>query len=870
MHLDKNIATIEKLSVNLADKIKTANCTFAEIIKQKNGKNNLLIRKHSRPTLVYPEKNTLKTAQLLSSQKIFFKDTATVLIGIGLGHTAYEILRKMDKGHKLVIVEPVLGILKYAFQQYDFSKYLKDGSFYIATSKEEVAHLLAICDNIYVRQDWLTVTEPYVMMCEEYKEVGQYTIEVLNQIRCNTGTVMGAGHIIAENDIKNLPYVIRHRGVIDLKNKFKGKPAISVNTGPSLAKNIHLLKEVQDKVVIIAVAQSLRILLAYGIKPDFICTVDYGKVNEEHFKGLYDEKDVNLVCLNRTYAPIIKKWQGTKFIAGTPCPGFQDFTSVLQAKGFIEQGGSVSHMNLGLALHMGCDPILVIGQDFAYSSDNKSHIEHADASGKVEVKDGMLKWKVKDPRSSIKKGTHEMGQALYVEGFFGDDIMTNAGLASFIVAFEGIIAGKENKVIDCTEGGAYKKGTIRMTLETAINKYLQKTVNKSIIEPLKTLQPDYEQLIKDTTGILKTDIDNLNEIITNVDKGLETVSDIRNLIKKRKRSKDKEKVTKEIEMLLTKNANYSKQASIASSKNNLMSVSLFNASRQIQSRHLKVDDKNAHKIDKQDNLEIRINRNELILKAAKDSAEKLLPLYRKSLNTLERYLSTNDETLLCDYKPESINLKDADKYFKIGNWAHPLVDAEKAKAERNTFAFTNDIQKILYTATQMRNKSIKEQQEKAIKERRQDLLDYNELCEKAYKSGRDGKDFTASLNYLKKAEKLFNDKHKARWGLATTYYKLNNIDKACEYYDGLVKDFPEYLQFEFERGVIYLEKDIQQGMKHLQKLLAKTEYYDYFLFDLAKLYNSNGMPDKAKVALKTYVKKYPGNYQAKEMMDKLK
>ena len=87
-----------------------------------------------------------------------------------------------------------------------------------------------------------------------------------------TGTVIGAGKEIAKNDIETFPYVVRHRGIAELQNLYKDKPAILVNTGPSLQKNIHLLmnKEVREKCIIISIAQALRILLAYGIEPNFI------------------------------------------------------------------------------------------------------------------------------------------------------------------------------------------------------------------------------------------------------------------------------------------------------------------------------------------------------------------------------------------------------------------------------------------------------------------------------------------------------------------------------------------------------------------------------------------------------------------------
>jgi len=266
---------------------------------------------------------------------------------------------------------------------------------------------------------------------------------------CNTGTIAGAaGGIIADNDIACMPYVLRHRGVNELKGLYKDKPAICVSTGPSLAKNIHHLINLKDRAIIICVGQAIRPLLAYGIRPDFACTVDFGEVNIGHFKGLLD-CNIPLVTINRTYAPLLKAWQGPKFIAATPVPGYESMaTGILTDKGFIEAGGSVAHLSFGLAQLLGCSPITMIGQDLALS--DGSHIPLADASGNVTVDEkGLISWEVKDPRCSLsgKDKSYSMGAVHYVPAYYGGMVATNMGLASFLTVFESMIEryNSENK-----------------------------------------------------------------------------------------------------------------------------------------------------------------------------------------------------------------------------------------------------------------------------------------------------------------------------------------------------------------------------------------------------------------------------------------
>jgi hypothetical protein len=396
MNYNKNIEAIKKNNEKLAAWIDSqVETDWANLIEHK-GKYNLSIKQNGTIQTAYKLNNPAKDAIDITKKLPFPKDCSTVVIGIGIGHLLYQILKRKEKDHKVIIIEPIGHLIKLAFQVYDFSKWIKNQTLFICTLKEDVVFCINYLDSMFVIQDWFVIAEKYITDRIEYAQISVYATEVINQLRCNTGTIMGAGYEMASNDIKNLPYIIRERGIEELRDKYKDMPAILVSTGPSLQKNVHLLKDKQDKVVIIAVAQALRILLAYDITPDFICTVDFGDINYGHFKGLMDSK-VPLIALNRTYAEILKDWKGIKYICASPQPGFQDTcTTILKDKGAVDQGGSVAHLCFGAAVHLGCNPIAFIGQDLALS-DDKSHIELVDHGGDVKIENGQIKWKVKDP-----------------------------------------------------------------------------------------------------------------------------------------------------------------------------------------------------------------------------------------------------------------------------------------------------------------------------------------------------------------------------------------------------------------------------------------------------------------------------------------
>lgn len=441
---NKNLKALQDINPELATKLieLKEECDWIIPIKSQNGNLNILVKRGGGEFLPgYSMENPSKEGDDAAKTMLLYKQNISVVVGMGVGYLVNSILKKSEKEHRIVVVEPVLPMVKIALHNFDFFNAIMKKELIIVTSADQVVLVLQILAGQLMIEGWNMTTDKYTTnRPEEYNKLITITAESLNQILCNTGTIAGAaGGIIADNDISCLPYVIRHRGVEELKGLFRDKPAILVSTGPSLSRNIHHLIDIKDRVIIIAVGQALRVLLAYNIRPDFISTVDFGEVNIGHFKGLMGS-GVPLTTINRTYAPLLKEWQGPKFIAATPVPGFEEMASgILTKKGFIEAGGSVAHMCLGLAQLLECNPVIFIGQDLALGEN--SHIPLADAMGKVGItEDGQIIWKVEDHRCTLHgEKAHSMGPVHTVPGYWGKPVLTNLGLASFLTVFEELI-----------------------------------------------------------------------------------------------------------------------------------------------------------------------------------------------------------------------------------------------------------------------------------------------------------------------------------------------------------------------------------------------------------------------------------------------
>lgn len=862
---DNNLAAIEKINPSFYTKLKDnkENNQNIEFV----GKTNFLIKQGAKELLAYHKDNEFDPIDRSIEKIELHDDECTLQVGIGNGYMLYKLLKKAGKKHLIILIEPIIQFLNFAFESYDFSKFITNGNLIICSNKEELPGVLSFIESNRVVQLWHTVIENYtIFLPQYYSEITKIALDNINQIMCNTGTVMGAGSIIAENDIRNLPHIIKHRGIVEIKDIFKNKPAIVILSAPTVTKLLPQLidQKVRDKVIIIAIAQMLRPLLAFGIKPDFICTVDYGPVNYEHFDNLFYVEDIPLVALNRSYSEILKDWNGPKLIVTGFNPANENtIVEMLNKKGQLEQGGSVGHMAIGLAIHLGCNPIIHIGFDCAY--DKKVGLSHntlGDAVGKINFRDdGSLDWDVTDPNSPLKNENHKMGGIVYVPGYFGDPVPTNMGLASFVTAMENIFkAYPKIKFINSCEGGAKKKYCVQMSLKKALKDYCKNKIDKSKLKKYLNYSDTWEKDIEEAKRRLKWEIELFQkeiEICTLALKPLKLMRNAKNNVLKK---------------LLAENEKYAIKAQEIAKQSNILSLHIYKTSREIQRRDLKVNGKTSHLLKNQDDLEIRINRSKLILEAAKESSEKLKEIYIEVLEKLNNPIGKNFQPFIYENKKNKILIEIWEKLLENGNWARPLLESQDMMEFyiNNSGSFEYQQSRLIYfKALKMKEDCINEG---LLSPDLTNVIEYNNYIELSREVGLK-KDFKKVLFYLKKAIKLPVDIKEALWGLATTYHHIGKIGKSLKIYEKLIKMLPENKRFVFEYGQVMLMKDIQKGMDILKGVMNETHDFDSFYIRLAEL--EFGMENylEAKKLCQKYLEVYPystdGNKLLARILNKL-
>ncbi|EAI1147175.1 DUF115 domain-containing protein [Campylobacter jejuni] len=320
-----------------------------------------------------------------------------------------------------------------------------------------------------------------------------------------------------EQFVYNLPSMITHPSYKELLSKRKGisDTAIIVSTGPSLTKQLPLLKKYANKATIFCADSSYPILAKHGIKPDYVCMLERTEITAEFFNHDFGEfdKDIMFICAGVVHPKAIEylKGRNRKYLI---IPRYLYFPIYIKLKyfDFLYNTPSVAHMACYLSLHLNHKNIIFIGQDLAYAENGNSHPDDYQNSANYES---------------------QMYEHILTEAYGGKkEIKTHEVWIFFKQILEAMIIKYHITTYNCTEGGARIEGTIEKPFLWACENLLHKDLNKPFekLEPL-SLNKQNEFLLKayykvcksikhcrDFSKILSNDFNNIQNIYLNLNK----------------------------------------------------------------------------------------------------------------------------------------------------------------------------------------------------------------------------------------------------------------------------------------------------------------------------------------------------------------
>ncbi|EHT8372741.1 motility associated factor glycosyltransferase family protein, partial [Campylobacter jejuni] len=320
-----------------------------------------------------------------------------------------------------------------------------------------------------------------------------------------------------EQFVYNLPQMITHPSYTKLLSKRKNlsDTAIIVSTGPSLTKQLPLLKKYANKATIFCADSSYPILAKHGIKPDYVCMLERTEITAEFFNHDFGEFD-NGICfiIKSIVHPNAINYLTKKTDNFTIVSTYASFIQYLKLDyfGYFNMGFSVAHMACYLSLHLNHKNIIFIGQDLAYAENGNSHPDDYQNSANYES---------------------QMYEHILTEAYGGKkEIKTHEVWIFFKQILEAMIIKYHITTYNCTEGGARIEGTIEKPFLWACENLLHKDLNKPFekLEPL-SLNKQNEFLLKayykvyqsikhcrDFSKILSNDFNNIQNIYLNLNK----------------------------------------------------------------------------------------------------------------------------------------------------------------------------------------------------------------------------------------------------------------------------------------------------------------------------------------------------------------
>jgi hypothetical protein len=234
-------------------------------------------------------------------------------------------------------------------------------------------------------------------------------------------------------------------GIKDWRNYYENKPMLLISAGPSLDKQLPLLKEIKDigKVIIGSVGTAVIPLVRHGITPDFVMITDPNQGTLPQLQKV-DLTFTPLFYLSTAYNETIVLHGGARYIVLQDGYDKAEYMATLRNEPLIKTGGSVSTTLLDLMIYLGASKVGLVGQDLAFTN-GFSHASDTPFQRLTQQEPGLVEvldyYQVKRIASSKNLVIYKKWLERYAEH------------------------AAHLKLYNCTEGGAFIKNWQHLSLK---------------------------------------------------------------------------------------------------------------------------------------------------------------------------------------------------------------------------------------------------------------------------------------------------------------------------------------------------------------------------------------------------------------------
>lgn len=243
-----------------------------------------------------------------------------VIVGIGLGYHIGHLYESIEIGN-LILIEPNIDLFFASLHAFDWANLLdfinqQHRGIYlmVGQTKEEVFEDL---NSFYDRHGRMLAGFMWSMVHYRSKEINEIADKIVEDYERSFATLgflddhmFGLSHSL---------YLATHharfvRYDVDLPEYILNIPLCVVANGPSLTKDLPLLRKIQDKVIILACGTALETLYNAGIKPFFYGATERLRVVSESLSLIPDQdyiKDIILLTSDVIHPETFKMFKDT-------------------------------------------------------------------------------------------------------------------------------------------------------------------------------------------------------------------------------------------------------------------------------------------------------------------------------------------------------------------------------------------------------------------------------------------------------------------------------------------------------------------------------------------------------------------------------
>ncbi|MDY6973028.1 MAG: 6-hydroxymethylpterin diphosphokinase MptE-like protein [Thermodesulfobacteriota bacterium] len=165
-----------------------------------------------------------------------------------------------------------------------------------------------------------------------------------------------------ENLCSNFGDVLKKAEASAAPGCIKGLPVVIAAAGPSLEKSIRAIRKNREVVVVLAVGTVFKRLIAEGIRPDVVVMIE-GQDRADQISAEVALND-SILTVSSTTHPAHLRQRALKTVVFHSAPWIAELTGDWP---FVPNGGNVASAAFTLAVLWGGNPIVLVGQDLAYS-----------------------------------------------------------------------------------------------------------------------------------------------------------------------------------------------------------------------------------------------------------------------------------------------------------------------------------------------------------------------------------------------------------------------------------------------------------------------------------------------------------------------